>query len=214
MSTDSVDLAKKRFAVSITEIREELVFAEEFSGQYTRTVTLSDGSTRTLELAPVIRHGEMVMELKDTGYRSFMGMIPVRTARRTNGKLSVRVYDLDDVDAARAEWRSRRLASSPVLPPETSLVSNPDFVPPGFTHGIEILNDNTTHMKFVVEVLRTHVGLSEEDSNATMLAIHTRGGALIPMPSLADAERVASQITAEAAKAGYPFICRATSNVG
>jgi hypothetical protein len=61
ISTDSTDLAKKRFAVSLTEIREELVSAEEFSGQYIKTVTLSDGSTRTIELAPVMRHGEIVM---------------------------------------------------------------------------------------------------------------------------------------------------------
>jgi ATP-dependent Clp protease adaptor protein ClpS len=166
MSSDTVDLAKKRFVVSIA----------------------------------------------DTGHRTYMGMIPVRTAAQTNDNLMVRIFDLDDVDAARAEWRSR-LPVSPVLPPETSLVSNPDFVSPGFTHGIEILNDNTTPMEFVVAVLSAHLGLSPEDSKGTMLAIHARGGALIPTPSLADAQRIAAQISAEAAKLGYPLICRATSIV-
>jgi len=36
------------------------------------------------------------------------------------------------------------------------------------------------------------------DSNRTMLAIHGRGGALIPMPSLVEAQRIATQITVEA----------------
>ena len=46
-----------------------------------------------------------------------------------------------------------------------------------------------------------------------MPAIHTRGGALIPTPSFAEAERIATQITAEAAKDGHPLICRPVSIV-
>ena len=210
MNSDTVDPSKKRFVVSISEIRQEIVFADEFSGRYSKTVSLSDGSTRTVELTPMMRDGSLVMELEDTGHRTYMGMIPVRTGAQTNGNLMVRILDLDDVHAARAEWRSR-LPASPVLLPDTSLVSNPDFVPPGFTHGIEILNDNTTPMEFVVAVLSAHLGLSPEDSKGTMLAIHTRGGALIPTPSLADAQRIAAQITAEAAQLGYPLKCRSTS---
>ena len=212
MSPDTVDLTKKRFAVSIYEIRQEIVFADEFTGQYAKTVTLSDGSSRTVELTPVMRAGSLTMELEDTGHRTYMGMIPVRTGTQTNGSLMVRIFDLDDVDAAREEWRNR-LPTSPVLPPDTSLVLNPDFVPSGFTHGIEILNDNTTPMEFVVAVLSAHLGLSLEESKGTMLAIHTRGGALIPTPSFAEAERIATQITAEAAKDGHPLICRPVSIV-
>jgi ATP-dependent Clp protease adapter protein ClpS len=205
MNSDTVDLAKKRFVVSISEIRQEIVFADEFSGGYIKTVPLSDGSTRTVELTPVMRDGSLVMELKDTGHRTYMGMLPVRTGLQTNGNLMVRIFDLDD-----AEWRSRPPASR-VLPPDTSLVSNPDFVPPGFAHGIEILNDDTTPMEFVVAVLSAHLGLTLEDSKDTMLAIHKRGGALIPTPSLADAQRIAAQITAEAAALGYALTCRSTS---
>jgi ATP-dependent Clp protease adapter protein ClpS len=73
------------------------------------------------------------------------------------------------------------------------------------------LNDNTTPMNFVVAILSAHLGLSPEDSKDTMLAIHTRGGALIPTPSLADAQRIAAQITAETAESGYPLVCRSTS---
>jgi ATP-dependent Clp protease adapter protein ClpS len=211
MNSDTVDLSKKRFVVSISEIRQEIVFADEFADRYIRTVSLSDGSTRTVELTPVMREGRLVMELNDTGHRTYMGIMPVRTGAQTNANLMVQIFDLDDVDAARAEWRGH-LPASPVLPPDTSLVSNPDFVPPGFTHGIEILNDNITPMNFVVAALSAQLGLSAEDSKDTMLAIHTRGGVLIPTPSLPDAERIAARITAEAAELGYPLVCRSTSS--
>jgi ATP-dependent Clp protease adapter protein ClpS len=210
MNSDTVDLSRKRFVVSIFEIRQEIVAAEEFAERYSKTVSLSDGSTRTVEVTPMMRKGNLVMELEDTGHRTYMGIIPVGTGTQTNGNLMVRIFDLDDADPARAEGRSRAPAS-PVLPPETSLVSNPDFVPPGFAHGIEILNDNTTPMSFVVAILSAHLGLGPEDSRDTMLAIHTRGGALIPTPSLADAQRIAAQITAEATESGYPLVCRSTS---
>jgi ATP-dependent Clp protease adapter protein ClpS len=131
MNSEVTDLSKNRFVVSIYELRERLVFADEFSGQYTKSVRLSDGTTRTIELTPMVRDGESVIEFKDTGHRSYMGMIRVRTGGHTN-----------------------------------------------------------------------------EDSNQTMLAIHKKGGALIPTLSLTEAERIAAQITAEAAKQGYPLKCR------
>jgi ATP-dependent Clp protease adapter protein ClpS len=199
IDSETIDLSQKRFIVSIFEIREEIVFAEEFSGQFVKTVTLSDGTTRTVELTPAIRGGRPAIEFNDTGHRTYMGMLPVRNASHTNGNLMVRVLDLDDALA------------SPVLPPDTSLTANPRFVPPGFTQGIEILNDNTTPMEFVVTVLSAHMGLSREEATHTMLTIHTCGGALIPAPSLAEAQRIAAQITAEAAKNSHLLICRPVS---
>jgi ATP-dependent Clp protease adapter protein ClpS len=171
-------------------------------------VRLSDGTTRTIKLTPTVRNGESVIEFKDTGHRSYMGMIRVRSGGHANGNLMVHIHDLGDLDAARAEWLTRLTSASPVLPPGTSLLSMPDFVPAEFTHGIEILNDNTTPMQFVVDVLSAHVGLSPEDSNQIMLAIHRKGGALIPTLSLVEAERIAAHITAEAAKQRYPLKCR------
>jgi ATP-dependent Clp protease adapter protein ClpS len=210
MSSDTIDLSKKRFIVSIYEVQQEIVFAEEFSGQYTKSVTLSDGTTRTIELTPMMREGRQVVEFKDTGGRTYIGTVRAPTGSAINGKLMVRVIGFDDLDAAGAEWRSQ-LPASPVMPPDTSLISIPEFVPPGFIQGIEILNDNTSPMKFVADVLTTHAGLSPGESNRTMLAIHTRGGALIPTPSTDDARRIAAQIAAEAAKQGYPLICRPVS---
>jgi ATP-dependent Clp protease adapter protein ClpS len=72
-------------------------------------------------------------------------------------------------------------------------------------------HDNTTPMQFVVSVLGSCLGLSPEESNRTMLDIHTRGGALLPAPSFAEAQRIAAQVTAEAVKHGYPLVCRPVS---
>jgi ATP-dependent Clp protease adapter protein ClpS len=214
MSSDTADLSKHRFVVFIYELRETLAFAEEFTGQYTKSVTLSDGTTRNVELTPMMRNGMPVVELKGTGGSNWIGMMRVLTATQTHGKLMVQVLGLDDRDTARAEAggsRQPKSSTSPVLPADTSLISMPDFVPPGFIQGIEILNNNTTPMEFVVDVLRTYLDLSTKDATYTMLAIHTRGGVLLPTPSLTEAERIAAQIAAEAAKHNYPLICRSVS---
>jgi ATP-dependent Clp protease adapter protein ClpS len=203
MTLEDIDLSKKRFIVCVDEIRQNFVFGEQFTGRYSKTVTLSDGSTRTIELTPMIRDGRPVVEFKDTGGHTYMGL----NGTTTNGNLMVQIRDLD---AAQAQWRLG-LPTSPVLPPNTSLIAFPDFVPTGFTQGIEVLNDNTTPMEFVVSVLDSYLGLSPEDSNRTMLDIHQRGGVLLPIPSLAEAKRVAAQMTAEAVEHGYPLVCRPVS---
>jgi hypothetical protein len=57
MTPEDIDLSKKRFIVCIDEIQQNFVFGDQFAGRYTKTVTLSDGSTRTIELVPMIRNG-------------------------------------------------------------------------------------------------------------------------------------------------------------
>jgi ATP-dependent Clp protease adapter protein ClpS len=203
MGSDDGDLATKRFLVSIDEIQQNFAFGEPFAGRYTKTVTLSDGSTRTLELTPMIHNGRPVVELKDTGFRSYMGL----NGTTTNGNLMVQIRDLD---AARAHL-GIGLPASRVLPPGTALTDIPEFVPAGFAQGVEILNDNTTPMQFVIAVLVSCVGLGPEDSNSTMLDIHTKGGVLLPTSSLAEAQGIAAHLTEEAVKSGYPLACRAVS---
>ena len=184
-------MSTKAFIVCLDEIRQNFVFGDPFVGSYTRTVTMSDGSTRTITLTPAVRDGVELVELNDTGHVSYMGL----HSTTTNGTLMVHVCEVPEdirrqIDAQGVRKPDATLAS-PVLPPGTSLLSLPDFVPPGFTQGIEILNDNTTPMEFVVAVLSAHVGLSTEESVHMMVRIHTRGGALIPTASLVDAQRVA-----------------------
>jgi ATP-dependent Clp protease adapter protein ClpS len=104
---------------------------------------------------------------------------------------------------------SNKLLWSPVLPPDTSLLRMKGFVPAGFSSGIEMMNDNLTPMVFVVSVLKDCVGLSETDAIRTMLEIHTKGGALLPMASFDEANRVAEAVTAETKAKSHPLVCRA-----
>lgn len=154
-------------------------------------------------MAPMMLNGQPVLELNTNGHTSYMGL----NGTTTNGNLMVQIRDLDAMEAE----SSLRPPESPVLPRDTSLTAFPNLVPPDFTHGIEILNDSTTPMQFVTSVLSSCAGLSPEDSHRTMLDIHTRGGALLPTPSLAEAQRIAAQITAESAKSHYPLVCRPVS---
>lgn len=198
-----MDLAKKRFIVCIDEIQQNVVFGDEFSGRYEKTVTLADGTTRTIELIPVVRDGQVMLELNDSGHRTFMGT----DGTTTNGRLMVRVHD---VDAAMEKLALRRPAPR-VFPPETSLLEFPEFMPSGFRQGIEILNDDSTPMQFVTSVLSAVLAMSAADAERTMIDIHVSGGALLATQSLAEAQRISASITAEAAKHGYPLVCRAVT---
>lgn len=97
---------------------------------------------------------------------------------------------------------------SPIFPPETSLLNQPGFRPPGFVHGIEILNDRTTPMEFVVTTLMTHLGLTQQQAIVKMLDIHNTGGMLIALPSAQEAQRTAAAISAQAHASGHSFVCR------
>jgi ATP-dependent Clp protease adapter protein ClpS len=102
-----------------------------------------------------------------------------------------------------------RALEAVLLPPDTSLLTLPKFVPAGFQQGVEILNDNATPMEFVVQELGTHFGLSQQESVRIMLNIHTRGGALLSVPSMEAAEKAAAAITDAARKLKHPLVCRA-----
>jgi ATP-dependent Clp protease adapter protein ClpS len=123
--------------------------------------------------------------------------------------LGLGVLGFGSVLAGRAA-SSKRLWS-PVFPPDTSLLQMKGFTPAGFLCGIEVMNDNLTPMAFVVSVLQTCVGLNESDATRTMLEIHTKGGALLPMPSIEESKRVGELVTAEARSKNHPLVCRAVS---
>ncbi len=92
---DSPGLAQKRFYVSIDEIRQNFVLGDEFSGRYRKTVTLSDGTTRDVELTPMIHDGKRVVEFKDNGFISYMGL----NGSTTDDTLMVQLRDRDALDA-------------------------------------------------------------------------------------------------------------------
>jgi ATP-dependent Clp protease adapter protein ClpS len=100
---------------------------------------------------------------------------------------------------------------APVFPEDTRLLEIGSFRPDGFIHGIEILNDSSTPMEFVVSSLMTHLGLERDMAIATMLGIHNTGGVLIALPTKQEANRVADAISADASASGHRFVCRYAS---
>jgi hypothetical protein len=82
----------KEFIVCLDEIQQNFVFGDRFVGSYTRTVAMSDGSTRTIKLTPMIRNEEQVVELNDNGHISYMGL----HSTTTNGKLMVQILEIPE----------------------------------------------------------------------------------------------------------------------
>jgi ATP-dependent Clp protease adapter protein ClpS len=101
--------------------------------------------------------------------------------------------------------------AAPVFPPETSVLSIRSFAPKGFEQGLEILNDSRTPFDFVIGVFTRHLGWEATRAVRQAIDIHNQGGALLPIPSLEEAEQIAAAVAREAAEAGHTFICRAVA---
>jgi ATP-dependent Clp protease adapter protein ClpS len=101
------------------------------------------------------------------------------------------------------------IATTRLFPPETRLLAIEGFKPAGFTTGVEILNNETTPMQFVVTVLMKHLKLSEEDAIQMMFAIHNNGGVLVSTRQASEAEALARSITDDAKDEGHRLVCRA-----
>lgn len=84
------DPSSLEFMVSVDEVQQNFVFAETFTGTYQRDVVMSDGSVRSIELTPMIHEGKAVVEFKDNGGRTYMGL----NGTTTNGRLMVQVRDV------------------------------------------------------------------------------------------------------------------------
>lgn len=61
------------FAVCIDEIKENFVFGDTFTDSYKKSVTMSDGSVREITLRPMMREGELVVQIKDGEHINYMG---------------------------------------------------------------------------------------------------------------------------------------------
>jgi ATP-dependent Clp protease adapter protein ClpS len=91
--------------------------------------------------------------------------------------------------------------------PETKFVISRQGKPlKDFVHGVEILNDNATTMKFVVSTL-----MKEGSSITAMVACHTKGSVVLPTDTIEQAEQIAQAITADAHEQNFPLVCRAIS---
>jgi ATP-dependent Clp protease adaptor protein ClpS len=92
--------------------------------------------------------------------------------------------------------------------PTSSLVGRKEFVLPSSEFGVEVLNDASTPMDFVVDQLIAHAGMARDEAVQTMLRIHTQGGALIPLPTEAEATTAAARISQAAVESRHPLVCR------
>lgn len=101
-----------------------------------------------------------------------------------------------------------KLDETILFPPDTRLHLLDSFARAGFTTGIEILNDATTPMEFVVAVLKQHLDVDREAAIAMMLCIHRTGGVLVPVEGHARSVAIAAAITADARGQGHPLVCR------
>lgn len=90
------DISSKVFTVSIDEVKQSFAFAEHFSGSYDKAITMSDGTTRRIELTPMIHEGVQVVRLKDSGGVTYMAL----NGTTTNGALMVQLRDKALTDAA------------------------------------------------------------------------------------------------------------------
>jgi ATP-dependent Clp protease adapter protein ClpS len=104
-----------------------------------------------------------------------------------------------------------QLARSPVFEPSTSLLAITELVPEGFSHGVEILNDDTTPMQFVIDMLQRHLGLAPDVAAKAMLDIHRRGGLLLPLASREAADEAAGAIARDTQAQSLRLVCRAVS---
>jgi len=88
--TEAIFMSKSEFVVFINEIAQNFVFGDRFSESYTKIVTLSDGTTRTIKLTPTVRNGRPVVELNDTGHITYMSL----DGTATNGSLMVQIHEV------------------------------------------------------------------------------------------------------------------------
>jgi ATP-dependent Clp protease adaptor protein ClpS len=86
-----------------------------------------------------------------------------------------------------------------------------EFPEGGPLFGMEITNDDSTPMEFVVDVLQKELNMSKQAAVRAMLHIHRRGSILFVMDTLELAESIAATITARARDRSHPLICRAVT---
>tara|TARA_B100001063_G_scaffold11560_1_gene9020 strand:+ start:1019 stop:1387 length:369 start_codon:yes stop_codon:yes gene_type:complete len=85
-------------------------------------------------------------------------------------------------------------------------ISKPKLKPPAM-YQVLMLNDDYTPMDFVVEVLQTFFGKSEEQAMQIMLAVHNKGAAICGVFTKDIAETKAAMVNDYARECQYPLLC-------
>jgi len=76
---------------------------------------------------------------------------------------------------------------------------------------IVILNDDSTPMEFVVEVLEKVFNLEHKIATRIMLDVHRKGGAILARLSQEKGDEAVNSVTSLAEKGGHPLLCRIAS---
>lgn len=79
------------FVLSIDEVSQNFVFGERFSGKFEKTVTMSDGSERSIVLTPMEKDGKLAVKLQDGQGHTYMG--PNGWTYNDSLLISLRNYD-------------------------------------------------------------------------------------------------------------------------
>ncbi len=88
--TVAMNPSERTFLVNFAEVEEILELGERFKGSYERSLTLSDGSERRIRLTPMLRDGELWVELRDGARVTFMGP----NGSTYNGDLLINLRDV------------------------------------------------------------------------------------------------------------------------
>ena len=174
----------RRYFVCLDEIRQNFVFGERFRDSYIRTVTLSDGSTRTIKLTPTVRDGQEYVELNDSGHISYMGL----GGTTTKGPMMVHVWSLELAYPDEQSCANAMLAAPMVQELYQSLGTDPDTVKaclndmqsagdnPDIDFVLATEKDRHGHAPPFPLEIRTLIGLVLRGSPEVKQALTPRGG--------------------------------------
>tara|TARA_Y100000114_G_scaffold28049_2_gene23678 strand:- start:3550 stop:3864 length:315 start_codon:yes stop_codon:yes gene_type:complete len=76
-----------------------------------------------------------------------------------------------------------------------------------------LLNDETTTMEFVIMILTTYFGMTEEQATEMMVKIHEEGSAVVAVYPYELAEQKGVEVTLAARRDGYPLEVRIEEDV-
>lgn len=90
--------------------------------------------------------------------------------------------------------------------PDTSVSHETKLQPPSMYHVI-INNDDYTPMDFVVGILKSFFGYTEENATALMLVVHNQGKAIVGTYTAEIAETKVVIVNAFAKEHQHPLLC-------
>jgi ATP-dependent Clp protease adaptor protein ClpS len=79
---------------------------------------------------------------------------------------------------------------------------------------VVLMNDDYTHMEFVVEVLESFFRMNREQATHVMLTVHTQGKGVCGIFTRDIAETKAAQVNQYARESEHPLLCEVEASEG